>query len=131
MRRPPSQRWVRQLQATVPRTVRIVDMHQKIVVVDDSITMMGSCNVLSQAEAATREMMTVFEGTHFAKWVLRQEHAEKFGSPPSCPRCGTGSVEVERSRSKQRGYPWMWRCPQMGCKHRWEVEGLRSTPGLS
>jgi hypothetical protein len=113
MRQTRHQEWARKLERVVPRVVRVEEMHQKIVVVDERVTMVGSCNTLSHR--ASREIMVVHEGRRFAARLLEHEHADLFRSPPACPRCGPGTVELRRSSSPARDFAWYWRCATAGC----------------
>jgi phosphatidylserine/phosphatidylglycerophosphate/cardiolipin synthase-like enzyme len=73
MQQPSAQTWLQQVQQAVPRMVRYHKMHQKILVVDEQVTLLGSLNVLSHRD--TREVMVVHEGRRFARKLLEHEHA--------------------------------------------------------
>lgn len=119
MAREPQRSWAERLAAAVPRTVRMINMHQKLVVVDDRTTIVGSCNVLSHHD--TREVMVIHEGAHFARRILAQERAELFGAPPGCRACGAERTEIQRSNAKREHFRWWFTCGAEGCKERWPV----------
>lgn len=116
------ERWLRELQGVVHRVVRYHNMHQKIVVVDERVTLIGSLNVLSHTgrRGGTHDIMVVHEGQGFAKSVLKHEHAKLFANPPRTTKCGHNEVaEVWRSTSKREGHVWCWRCP--ACNDKQEI----------
>jgi phosphatidylserine/phosphatidylglycerophosphate/cardiolipin synthase-like enzyme len=86
-------------------------MHQKIVIIDEQVVMMGSLNTTSQSR--TREVMLTIRGGHFARRLLEHEHAAVFAAPPSCPHCGKREVEIRRGTNS-----WYWRCYNRGCPAR-------------
>ncbi|MEV4274032.1 AAA domain-containing protein [Micromonospora aurantiaca (nom. illeg.)] len=93
------------LRAAGPIIVEMYKMHQKIVVIDERLVLLGSLNVLSQHQS--REVMLVMEGTHFARKVLEHEHAAQFRQPPPvCERCGS-TTTIALHRPKEG---WRWRC---------------------
>jgi phosphatidylserine/phosphatidylglycerophosphate/cardiolipin synthase-like enzyme len=106
-----------QLQASADQVVRIKNMHQKILVVDERTTFLGSLNTLShspQSGTARREVMVHFEGRNFARSLLDHEHAEAFSRPVPCSKCGT-ERELRKRAVRQRKIPkshyWAWVCP--------------------
>ncbi|MEW2330616.1 AAA domain-containing protein [Micromonospora chersina] len=93
------------LRAAGPIIVEMYKMHQKIVVIDERVVLLGSLNVLSQRQS--REVMLVMEGTHFARKILEHEHAAQFRQPPPvCERCGS-TTTIALHRPKEG---WRWRC---------------------
>lgn len=102
---------VDELKEVAHRVVRMHAMHQKIVVVDERTVMIGSLNALSQSW--TREVMITMNGSHFARKILEQEHADEFSRPPACPACHRDDVEIRRGRPGQ----WYWRCYNRDCPH--------------
>ncbi|MCC5579037.1 hypothetical protein IMZ11_25765 [Microtetraspora sp. AC03309] len=98
-----------ELRAIVPTVVQVNVMHQKIVVIDDRVVMLGSLNALSQRR--TREVMLTLRGGHFARKILEHEHAEDFSRPPRCGRCQQTKVDLRR-RTDGR---WYWRCYNQNC----------------
>ncbi|GHH02895.1 AAA domain-containing protein [Streptomyces lanatus] len=106
-----------ELTAAVSQLVRIRTMHQKILVVDDRTTFLGSLNTLSTPTGggARREIMVRFRGTRFARSLLEHEHAEAFSHPEQCPRCHV-DMEVRKYRAdaknKGKSHYWAWACPQ-------------------
>jgi AAA domain/PLD-like domain len=103
---------LQEIRAIVPRVVAYVNMHQKIVVVDYRITLLGSLNPLSHRD--TREVMVEHEGQWFATNLLRHEHAEYFGDPPRCGLC-TATAELRRATPENPDPPWSWQCGVRGC----------------
>ncbi|MGC9539813.1 AAA domain-containing protein [Streptomyces sp. UG1] len=102
---------VDELKEVAHTVVRMHMMHQKIVVVDERTVMIGSLNALSQSW--TREIMITMNGSHFARKILEQEHADEFSRPPTCPACHRDDVEIRRGRPGQ----WYWRCYNRDCPH--------------
>ncbi|WP_198167003.1 AAA domain-containing protein [Microbispora sp. ATCC PTA-5024] len=98
-----------ELRAIVPAVIEVNVMHQKIVVIDERLVMLGSLNVLSQSW--TREVMVTMRGGHFARKILQHEHAEDFSRPPRCDRCRQRQVDLRR---RQNGR-WYWRCYNKAC----------------
>jgi len=103
---------LRELRAVVPRVVAYANMHQKIVVVDRRITLLGSLNPLSHRD--TREVMVEHEGLWFATNLLKHEHAEHFANPPECDVC-KAAAELRRATPDNPHPPWSWRCGVRGC----------------
>lgn len=103
----------RELRAVVPRVITYRNMHQKIIVVDHRITLLGSLNPLSHLD--TREVMVEHEGHWFATNLLQHEHAEYFASPPLCGICKV-RAELRRRKPNETGAPWSWRCPVKACE---------------
>ncbi|KWX04742.1 hypothetical protein TH66_05985 [Carbonactinospora thermoautotrophica] len=97
------------LRQAVPRVIRYRDMHQKLIVIDRRVTVLGSLNILSHS--TTREVMCIVEGHRFAAKMLEHEHGEAFSTPPGrCGDCGHPEVELWRSKESKMNYPWFWRC---------------------
>jgi phosphatidylserine/phosphatidylglycerophosphate/cardiolipin synthase-like enzyme len=97
-----------ELRAIVPTVVEVNEMHQKIVVIDERLVMLGSLNTLSHSR--TREVMLTLRGGHFARKILEHEHAEEFSRPPRCGRCGQQKVDLRRYKDG-----WYWRCHNTTC----------------
>lgn len=102
---------LRELREIVPRVVAYANMHQKIVVVDRRITLLGSLNPLSHRD--TREVMVEHEGLWFATSLLQHEHAEHFANPPECDVC-KATAELRRAIPDDPRPPWSWRCGVRG-----------------
>ncbi|WP_158562737.1 AAA domain-containing protein [Marinitenerispora sediminis] len=78
-----------ELVAALPHTVFLTDQHQKLVVIDDQTTFMGSMNVLSHpGQGGRRETMTIVESAAFAASVLRFERVDELVRVRKCPNCG-------------------------------------------
>ncbi|WP_371098340.1 AAA domain-containing protein [Streptomyces sanglieri] len=106
-----------ELQAGVGQVVRIRTMHQKILVVDERTTFLGSLNTLSHSprgSGARREIMVRFRGSRFARTLLEHEHASALSRPAVCTRCGS-EMEARKYRINQKKAPrshyWVWACP--------------------
>lgn len=84
------------LRAVVPRVVEMNVMHEKVVVIDDRIVMMGSLNTLSQHHS--REVMITMRGYHWARRLLAELHAEEFSRPPQCGACGGQEIDLSLQR---------------------------------
>ena len=113
---PSNQAYLAQLRAVLPTVVEVYEMHQKIVVIDERLVLLGSLNALSQR--TTREVMLTLHGEHFARKLLEHEHATVFAAPPRCGACKGTAVQLRRT--KQKG--WFWRCYARGCP-RWDPRG--------
>ncbi|MFY1668540.1 AAA domain-containing protein [Plantactinospora sp. WMMB334] len=99
-----SQQNLTTLRAAGPTIVEMYKMHQKIVVIDERLVLLGSLNVLSQYES--REVMLVMEGGHFARKLLEHERAAQFSQPPPlCGACGSTMIALHRTAKG-----WRWRC---------------------
>ncbi|MFE7868761.1 AAA domain-containing protein [Micromonospora humida] len=99
-----SQQNLKTLRAAGPTIVEMYKMHQKIVVIDERLVLLGSLNVLSQHQS--REVMLVMEGAHFARKILEHENAAQFGqAPPACGACGSTTIALHRTTKG-----WRWRC---------------------
>ena len=120
---------VPKLKAVTSPTIRYHEMHQRIVVIDRSLTWFGSLNTLSHS--STHEVMVLHEGRQFAERLLQEEQAELFASPPRA-HCEGAEIEPAPSTSKRQASPWDWRCAQPGCRWRQYLppgEDRRSRPG--
>jgi hypothetical protein len=104
---------LRDLRDVTPRVFAYYNMHQKIIVVDRRVTLLGSLNPLSHRN--TREVMIELHGRQFASSLLEHEHAEYFAKPPSCDQCRT-EAELHRHNPDGNGDRWSWRCATKGCK---------------
>jgi hypothetical protein len=114
-----SQAYLAQLRAVLPTVVEVHDMHQKIVVIDERLVLLGSLNALSQR--TTREVMLTLHGEHFARKLLEHEHAAAFAAPPRCGACHGTAIQLRRT--KQKG--WHWRCYDRTCPQ-WDARGRRN-----
>jgi len=120
MRHPTARAWLRRLTETVPRVVRVHDMHQKIVIIDERVVFQGSLNPLSHHR--TRDVMVVQQGQYFARKLLSHEHAHQFADPPTvCGQCAQPTVELFRSGSRKLNFSWYWRCSISKCGWKQEV----------
>jgi phosphatidylserine/phosphatidylglycerophosphate/cardiolipin synthase-like enzyme len=99
-----SQAYLAQLRQVATTVVEVHTMHQKIVVIDERLVLLGSLNVLSQSNS--REVMLVMRGECFARKLLEHERARTFAQPPKCEKCGSTKVDLRRTEAKD----WYWRC---------------------
>ncbi|HET9896816.1 MAG TPA: AAA domain-containing protein [Streptosporangiaceae bacterium] len=97
------------LRLVVTQVVEVNVLHQKIVIVDERTTLLGSLNPLSQHRS--REVMVTMQGQHFARRLLKELHAEKFSRPPKCVACGGQRVDLRREPAGT----WFWRCYDRSC----------------
>jgi hypothetical protein len=89
-------------------------MHQKIAIFDESVTLYGSLNPLSQSD--TRETMMTLLGGALARRILKEEHAAAFSKPPRCGACRGTDVDLRRGSGRNDG--WYWRCFSQACPGR-------------
>ncbi|MGW6425903.1 AAA domain-containing protein [Nocardia sp. NPDC055053] len=105
------QDYVDELAVVVDTVIYVHEMHQKIVVIDERLVLLGSLNPLSQSR--TREVMLAMHGNHFARKILAGQHADIFSQPPACEGCLRRDVDLKRG---QKG--WYWRCRNQQCPQR-------------
>ncbi|GII19973.1 AAA domain-containing protein [Planomonospora parontospora] len=103
------QPYVAQLAAMLPHVVFLKDQHQKLAVIDERLTFIGSMNVLSHAGTKPREIMSVLEGRGIAARMLEHERADQLVRPPSCPSCQEQAEYGVSGRGRQRGLRWFCR----------------------
>ncbi len=101
---PTAQEYVNELRQVATSVVEVHTMHQKIVVIDERLVLLGSLNVLSQSNS--REVMLVMQGECFARKLLDHEQARTFAKPPTCGKCGSIKIDLRRTPAKD----WYWRC---------------------
>ncbi|WP_433792665.1 AAA domain-containing protein [Actinoplanes sp. CA-252034] len=111
-REPKHQKFLADLRAVLHTVIEVNVMHQKIVVIDEQTTLLGSLNVLSQSW--TREVMVAMRGAHFARKLLEHEHSADFSRQPTCGACGSSKVDLRRRRNGN----WYWRCYAETCPKR-------------
>lgn len=110
---PANQESLRRLAARLPHLVRMRDMHQKIVVVDEQWSIIGSFNALSHGPTSSRrlrDLMVTMDGAHFAGQLLRQELAAELAQRRRCPTCNDPLTECGLT-GKGRDRGWAWICP--------------------
>jgi hypothetical protein len=103
--------FVDRLRRQLDHVVFVKKEHQKLVVIDEQLTFIGSMNILSHpgGSAGRREVMTLIESADFAKRMLRHERADQFARPPVCPACAATMRAAALSGSgRERG--WHWWC---------------------
>jgi hypothetical protein len=98
------------LRAVVPNVVEVNVAHEKVVVIDDQIVMLGSLNTLSQRRS--REVMITMRGRHWAHRLLGHLHAEEFSRPPRCGACNRETVDLRR---RPNAGSWYWHCYSQTC----------------
>jgi phosphatidylserine/phosphatidylglycerophosphate/cardiolipin synthase-like enzyme len=104
------QQHLAELREVLTAVVEVNVMHQKIVVIDKQLVLLGSLNTLSQSW--TREVMLAMRGAHFARKLLEHENAEAFARPPRCAVCQQSQIDLRRRRSGE----WYWRCYAPACQ---------------
>jgi hypothetical protein len=91
---------------SVTTVMRIKMMHQKILILDEETTFLGSLNTLAHsAKAPRREIMVRHRGRRYAERILTHERAATFAEPQYCPE---GKEQLEIRRYKKG---WVWACP--------------------
>jgi hypothetical protein len=102
---------LRNLVARLPRVVFMQRMHQKIVVVDQQWSIVGSMNMLSHGQTSAkriRDVMFTMDGTRFANEILQQELAAELGQQRQCQACGQDLLECGLVGSgSDRGWAWI------------------------
>jgi len=91
-------------------------MHEKLVVIDDSVLWTGSLNPLSHSstqEIMERRVNRKIVKDYAATLRLGDLLAEYDDGPPSCPICGSEIVATEG-----RDDPFFWRCVEKDCYSR-------------
>ncbi|MFI7611413.1 AAA domain-containing protein [Nonomuraea terrae] len=107
--------YVEALRQAVQHVVFLRDEHQKLAVIDGSLTFIGSMNMLShQRVGGRREVMAVMRSRHFAAHILRHERADEFARPPICPTCSQQREAALRGSGAKRRLHWL--CPPP-CRH--------------
>jgi hypothetical protein len=108
-----NQRSLRRLADRVPDVVFMRDMHQKIVVIDEQWSIVGSMNLLSAGPTSStrlRDVMFTMDGARFAERLLAHEMASELGARRVCPACHAELRECRLSgHGQDRG--WVWICP--------------------
>jgi len=94
------------LRNAVTTVIRIKMMHQKIVILDEETTFLGSLNTLAHsAKAPRREIMVRHRGRRYAERILSHERAVTFAEPQYCPE-DKEPLEIRRYKEG-----WVWACP--------------------
>jgi hypothetical protein len=95
--------------AELARTVYLKNMHQKIIIIDDHLTFIGSMNVLAHPRNGRLETMALLDSRALARQYLNHERADELGKPPTCGDCRAPVRRVQRftERGKSRLY---WVC---------------------
>ena len=76
-----------ELAAQIARTVYLGKEHQKIIVIDRSLTFIGSMNVLAHVPGGRHETMALFQSATLADRILEHERVDELADPPRCPKC--------------------------------------------
>jgi hypothetical protein len=90
-----------------PRVVEVYDTHEKVLVLDDQASYVGSLNVLSHR--TTREVMVRVPGTQFAKRLQQLLGVATLRRPSRCNQHRTPAY------AQRLASGWTWRCPERGC----------------
>jgi KaiC/GvpD/RAD55 family RecA-like ATPase len=95
--------------AELARTVYLKNMHQKIIIIDDHLTFIGSMNVLAHPRNGRLETMALFDSRALARQYLNHERADELGKPPTCGDCQAPVRRVLRSSENGRAQLY-WVC---------------------
>jgi phosphatidylserine/phosphatidylglycerophosphate/cardiolipin synthase-like enzyme len=90
-----------------PRVVEVYETHEKVLVLDEQTSYVGSLNVLSHR--TTREVMVRVPGTQFAKRLKQLLSVAALRRQSSCTQHGTPAY------AQRLASGWTWRCPERGC----------------
>jgi phosphatidylserine/phosphatidylglycerophosphate/cardiolipin synthase-like enzyme len=123
-----------ELAAQIAGTVYLGKEHQKIVIIDRSLTFIGSMNILAHVPGGRLEVMALFESPMLADRLLEHERADQLRQPPICARCGAPvrQVRVFSDRGERRLY-WLCVAETDGDKCGWrqpfpDQRGTRNQP---
>jgi hypothetical protein len=115
------------LRGRLQHVVTVARVHQKIVVVDDRWSFVGSMNLLSYGPTPSRrrhDLMVEIESRSFAADLLDHEWAHELAKPPACPRCRIEIRDVRHYAGGRsggtRGWHWVCRTERDGqlCRQR-------------
>lgn len=102
---------LQKLVTRMPRVIFIQKMHQKIVIVDEQWSIIGSMNMLSHGQTSAnriRDVMVTMDGARFAGRLLAEEHADEFRQIRQCPTCSQVLTECGLVGSgRDRGWGWL------------------------
>ena len=76
-----------ELAAQIASTIYLGKEHQKIIVIDRSLTFIGSMNVLAHVPGGRHETMALFQSATLADRILEHERVDELADPPQCPKC--------------------------------------------
>jgi hypothetical protein len=121
------------LHERLPHVVFMRRMHQKIVVADQRISILGSMNVLSHGQTSSnryRDVMVTMDGKKFTQRLLAHENAAELARRRICPACKEplrecGLIGANKDRR------WAWICTQGGASgrgHGLDFPGPRQKP---
>ncbi|GAA3621512.1 hypothetical protein GCM10022223_42990 [Kineosporia mesophila] len=96
-------KFLQDLRASQMTVIAVFMMHEKIVVIDHRLVLLGSLNTLSQSN--TREVMVTMTGRHFARRLLEKRRIDTFVKTYRCPSCQSEHGEF---RLWKKG--WFWVC---------------------
>jgi AAA domain/PLD-like domain len=99
----------RAIGAELARTVYLKNMHQKIIIIDDHLTFVGSMNVLAHPRNGRLETMALLDSRALARQYLNHERADELGKPPTCGDCQAPVRRVQRFTEKGRALLY-WVC---------------------
>ena len=98
-----------ELSAQIAGTVYLGKEHQKIIVIDRSLTFIGSMNVLAHVPGGRHETMALFQSSTLADRILEHERADELAFPPTCPQCNARVRDVRAPRGSNLG-KLRWLC---------------------
>lgn len=103
-----------ELTAAIPGVLFLQKEHEKLAVIDERLTFIGSMNVLSHTRGkGRRETMSLLESRAYAEDLLRFERAGELARPPACKACGRQAVEFGLL-GRDRGRRLHWLCAADG-----------------
>ena len=100
----------------LPHVVFMRRMHQKIVIADRQISIIGSMNVLSHGRTSssrTRDLMVSLSGTKFSRRLLDHENAAELAQRRTCPVCREQLRECALVGETNDRH-WAWICAEDG-----------------
>lgn len=109
-----------ELAALIKSTVYLRKEHQKIVIIDRSLTFIGSMNVLAHVPGSRHEVMALFQSASLVDQLLRHERADQLRRSPVCTQCGTLVRHVRMlSDGRERRLHWLCEADRNGSKCGW------------
>ena len=98
-----------ELAAQIAGTVYLRKEHQKIIVIDRSLTFIGSMNVLAHVPGGRHEVMALFQSAALADRILEHERIDELAHPPTCPQCNA-AVRLVRALGRANQGRLCWTC---------------------
>lgn len=102
----------RAIGAELARTVYLKNMHQKIIIIDEHLTFIGSMNVLAHPRNGRLETMALLDSRALARQYLNHERADELEKPPTCGDCKAPVRRVERVTKRGKAQlDWVCKAP--------------------